>query len=66
MLIAPFTFEAPNLLHTILGAVHSGTVLRLNVGRVEALEPFATLEWHRRVGCVADIAIDCRRYLILI
>lgn len=41
---AAFTFETTNVLHTKLGFVHSGTILGLNIGRVEAFEPFATLE----------------------
>lgn len=40
-----FTFEATNVLDAVPGTMDTGTILRLNVGRIKTFEPFATLEW---------------------
>lgn len=55
------TFEATNMLDAIFSTVHGGTVTRLQIVGVIAIEPLPTLEWWRGVRGVTSITPH-RRY----
>lgn len=52
------TFEATDVLDAVFGAMHARAALRMNVGRIETLEPFAALERRRGIGGIAHVTID--------
>lgn len=53
------TFKSANVLDAVLGAVHIGAVLGLNVWIVVAVKPFRALEWRIQGRCcVAHVATN--------
>lgn len=50
--------ETAHMLHTEGGAMDTGTVLRLQIGLIEALKPFATLEGILRVAGIAYVTLN--------
>lgn len=52
------TFEATDVLDAVFGPVNVGTVLRLNVRRIEPFEPLAALEGGAGIRRVAHVTLD--------
>lgn len=50
--------ETPHMLHTEGGAMDIGTILRLQIGLIEALKPFSTLEGIFSVAGIAYVTLN--------